>query len=150
MKADDERMAFIPVLAESLESGKGIGPLIEQLAPADRPKPTAEQIAAINQMLMLTNDAKALAACIRGIHGLAVTEDSLRANQVPTLCIIGEKDPLKAGVDELAGCMSNVKVVVVPGADHMTCFTQPKFVNELKAFLEAQSPMPATAGAGGK
>ena len=48
-------------LADSLDAGKGIGPLIE-LTPAGKPKPTEEQIAGINQMLMLTNDPKALAA----------------------------------------------------------------------------------------
>jgi pimeloyl-ACP methyl ester carboxylesterase len=149
MQAGDERMAFIANLADSLENGKGIGPLIEQLTPDDRPKPTAEQIAAINQMLMLTNDSKALAACIRAMPGLAVTEAALRGNKVPTLAIIGDKDPLKAGVDELAGCMANLKVVVVEGADHMTCFTSPKFVAALKDFLDAHS-LAAAASAGGQ
>ena len=101
MQADDQRLAFMKELAESLESGKGIGPLIEQLTPAGRPKPTEEQLASFNQMLMLTNDPKALAACIRGMRGLAVSEAELRANKVPTLALIGEIDPLKAGVDEL-------------------------------------------------
>ena len=36
------------VLADSLEQGKGLGPLIMALNPAGQPAPTAEQIAAIN------------------------------------------------------------------------------------------------------
>jgi pimeloyl-ACP methyl ester carboxylesterase len=150
MQTGDERMAFIARLADSLEAGKGLGPLLEQLTPADRPKPTEEQINAINQMLMLTNDTKALAACIRAIPGLAVTEAALRGNKVPTLAIIGDKDPLKAGVDELQTCMANLKVVVIHGTDHMTCFTNPQFVSALKDFLAAHSATPAAATAGGK
>jgi pimeloyl-ACP methyl ester carboxylesterase len=147
---DDPRLAFIDDLAASLESGKGIGPLIVQLTPPDSPKPTEEQISAINQMLMLTNDSKALAACIRGIKGLAVAEESLKKNQVPTLAIIGARDPLKTGVDEMAERMTNLKVRVIDGADHMTCFTHPKFIGDLKEFLASHSAAAATAAAGGK
>lgn len=150
MQADDERMAFISELADSLESGKGIGPLIDQLTPADRPKPTEEQKSAINQMLMLTNDPKALAACIRAMPGLAVTESQLEANKVPTLAIIGGKDPLKAGVDELAGCMANLKVVVVDGADHLTAFSRPEFIEALKKFLGSHSATTTATAAGAK
>lgn len=150
-QANDPRLGFIEDLAQSLDAGKGIGPLILQLNPADRPKPSEDQINAINTMLMLTNDSKALAACIRGIKGLEVPEEKLKANKVPVLAIIGEKDPLKAGVDEMESRMSNLKVIVLPGADHMTCFTQPKFIADLKEFLASHSQAkaaPATAGAG--
>jgi pimeloyl-ACP methyl ester carboxylesterase len=150
MQTGDERMAFISELADSLDNGKGIRPLIERLTPADRPKPTDEQVNAINQMLMLTNDAQALAACIRAMPALAVTEASLRANRVPTLAIIGEKDPLKEGVDELQACMSNLKVVVIEGADHLTTFTQPKFIGALRDFLGSHAASAAAASAGGK
>ncbi len=147
---DDPRLDFIEDLAQSLESGKGIGPLIEQLAPEDAPPPTEEQIKAINGMLMLTNDPKALAACIRGMKGLAVPEQSLKSNQVPVLAIIGQRDPLKAGVDEMAARMTNLKVCVIDGTDHMTCFAHPRFIKDLKEFLANHSPAKAkTASAAG-
>jgi pimeloyl-ACP methyl ester carboxylesterase len=153
-QADDDRLAFLKTLAESLEAGKGIGPLIEELTPAGRPKPTAEQLSGINQMLMLTNDQKALAAVIRGMTGLAVTEDQLKNNKVPTLSLIGEIDPLKLGVDELEKRMKNLRVVVIEGADHMTAFTNPLFRKTLREFLEANArddaKKPAAAAAGGE
>jgi pimeloyl-ACP methyl ester carboxylesterase len=149
-KPNDDRLAFMTELAESLDAGKGIGPLIVQLTPANRPKPTEEFIDTINKMLMLTNDAKALAACIRGMRGLAVTEEKLRANKVPTLALIGELDPLKVGVDELAQVMPGLKVEVIEGADHMTAFARPEFVNDLKEFLANHSLAPAAAAAGAK
>jgi len=150
-KADDTRLSFMTELADSLDTGKGIGPLIVQLTPANRPKPTEEQIEAINKMLLLMNDPKALAACIRGMGGLAVTEDRLRANKVPTLALIGDLDPLKAGVDELVGVMSELKVEVIEGADHMTAFSRPEFIAGLKSFLASHaSAKTEAAAAGGK
>jgi pimeloyl-ACP methyl ester carboxylesterase len=153
-QADDERLSFLKTLADSLDAGKGIGPLILELTPANRPKPTEEQIAGVNQMLMLTNDQKALAAVIRGMTGLAVTKEQLEKNKVPTLSLIGEIDPLKAGVDELEKYMANLKVVVIDGADHMTAFGNPLFRSELRDFLAAHAPAgakkPVAASAGGE
>jgi pimeloyl-ACP methyl ester carboxylesterase len=149
-KADDARLSFMAELAESLDAGKGIGPLIVRLTPADRPKPTAEQINAINQMLMLTNDSKALAACIRGMKGLAVTEEKLRANKVPTLALIGEQDPLKVGVDEMQKVMANLTVEVIQGTDHMTAFRAPTFTDDLRAFLASHSTVKAASAGGVK
>ncbi len=57
-------------LAESLESGNGIAPLMIALTPAGQPPPSPEQIKMVNQMLMATNDPLALAAVIRGMGGL--------------------------------------------------------------------------------
>jgi pimeloyl-ACP methyl ester carboxylesterase len=149
-QADDMRLNFLTDLADSLDAGKGIGPLIQQLTPANRPKPTEEQINAVNQMLMLTNDSKALAACIRGMKGLAVSEAQLKANKVPTLAIIGSDDPLKAGVDDMEKVMSNLKVEVIEGADHMTCFLSPKFIEDLQSFLTDHSTAKAAAAAAGR
>jgi pimeloyl-ACP methyl ester carboxylesterase len=123
------------VLAESLEQGKGFGPLIEALAPASRPKPTEEQVKKINAVLEAGNDVKALAAVVRGMKDLAVSDEKLKANQVPALALIGEVDPIRKGVDDLEGRMANLKVVVIEGAGHMTAFLRPEFTRELKEFL---------------
>jgi pimeloyl-ACP methyl ester carboxylesterase len=133
----DPKPTMINELAESLESGQGIGPLIRYLTPPGRPKPTEEQMRVMNEMVMLMNDPKALAAVIRGMQGLSVDEESLRANKVPTLALIGDADPLKEGVDALAQVMPNLEVVVIEEADHMSAPSRPKFINELKEFLAA-------------
>ncbi len=148
-KADDERTDFMIELAESLESGRGIGPLILQLTPEGRPKPDEQQIEFVNQMIMRTNDPQALGACIRGLRRMTVTEAQLRANEVPTLALIGSEDPLKVGVDELAETMANLRVEVIEDADHMTAFASPKFIADLKDFLGNHSRAPAAAAAGG-
>jgi pimeloyl-ACP methyl ester carboxylesterase len=148
-KPNDNTNDLLTRLAEALESGKGITPLIEALTPAGRPKPDAQQLEFINQMVMTMNDTKALAACIRGLTGLSVTESQLKANKVPTLALIGSDDPLKVGVDEMAPLMPNLKVEVIDNTDHMTAFASPEFIGGLKGFLEGHSTEPAAAAAGG-
>jgi len=149
-RVDDPQLNFMDELAESLDAGKGITPLILRLNPPGRPAPTEEQLKGINTMLMVMNDPKALSACIRGMKGLGVEEASLKANQVPTLCIIGDQDPLKEGVDALDGKMANLKICVIEGADHMTTFGNQKFIEALQEHLAANSKAKATASAAGK
>ena len=132
---DKQFLAFSEVLAQSLEQGKGMGPLIDVLTPAGRPKPTEEVVKQMNKLLLANNDAKALAEVIRGMSKFAVSDENLKANQVPTLALVGQLDPLKKGVDELNGRLTNLHVVVLNGADHMTAFFMPRFVKELREFL---------------
>jgi pimeloyl-ACP methyl ester carboxylesterase len=70
------------------------------------------------------------------------TEGQLRANKVPVLSLIGELDPNKPGVDRLNGLMPNLKIVVIPKADHMTTFGDPEFIKNLKAILVEHSSTP--------
>jgi pimeloyl-ACP methyl ester carboxylesterase len=130
---------FYDELASSLEQGKGMGILITALTPAGRPKPSAEQIEAINAVLTKTNDQQALAAVVRGFPELAIAPEKLEKNQVPTLALIGDLDPLKSGVDALKGHMANLKTVVISGADHMTAVPSPDFIKSLSDFLAQHS-----------
>jgi pimeloyl-ACP methyl ester carboxylesterase len=113
-RPEDDRSA-IEATAKSLEEGKGIGPLMKALTPPGKPQLTEEQLKSRNQMLMLTNDPKALAACIRGMLKLQITREQLQHNKVPVLAIVGDEDPLKRGVDAMDGVMSNLKIVIVKG-----------------------------------
>jgi pimeloyl-ACP methyl ester carboxylesterase len=123
-------------LAESLEQGNGIGPLLLRLNPPGRPKPTEEHIKAVSALVMAVNDVKALVALTRGVSEVFnVPEEDLKRCQVPTLCIVGAIDPLKQGVDDLNGRLSNLKVVVIPGADHMNAFWRPQFMQGVTRFL---------------
>jgi pimeloyl-ACP methyl ester carboxylesterase len=137
-------------LADSLEQGKGVGSMIEFMIPEGRPKPTQEQIDALDALIAARNDTLALAAVIRGMGEIQVTEHQLRANTVPALAIIGEIDTLKPGVDEMSAVMANLEVVVVEGADHPGAIASPKFRESMLDFLP-RHPMsipaePATIG----
>jgi len=133
-------------LAVSLETGKGIGPLLIALNPPGAPLPTLETIETSNKMLLGTNDPLALAACARGgLGGFQVSEAKIRVNKVPVLALIGDQDPLKTGVDRLDGMMPNLKIVVIHGATHMTAPNSPDFLKGLRAFLADHAT--ATEGA---
>jgi pimeloyl-ACP methyl ester carboxylesterase len=147
LKQGDD-VSRLEVLAESLDTGKGIGPLLVALTPKGKPEPSEEQIAQMNKLLLARNDAKALAAVVRSWKGLLVTEEKLKANKVPTLALIGELDPLKKGVDDLDGKLPNLKVVVIKDADHMDAPRKEQFITELKSFL-AEHPA-AVSGVNGK
>jgi pimeloyl-ACP methyl ester carboxylesterase len=124
------------VLAESLEQGKGLGPLVTALNPAGRPAPTAEQIAAVNERMLATNDPLALAAVIRGNKfNKQITADRLKANDVPMLAVIGEIDPIKAAVDGMKNVETDLEVVVLPGKDHLTAVADPLLAAKMHEFL---------------
>ena len=153
-QGDPERARLVERITDSLEQGKGIGPLIEALTPAGKPKPSPEQIEAINKFFTERNDTKALVAVARSWKGLEVSDKELQANRVPVLALIGKDDPLKKGVDEVQGRLARLRVVVVPG-DHITAFAQPEFLRALRAFLDEHGAggkrraAPAGAGRGG-
>jgi pimeloyl-ACP methyl ester carboxylesterase len=128
---------FLEELAESLEAGKGISPLIKLLTPPGRPEPTAAQLRSINQMFNWFNDAKALAAAVRGMKGLTLSAKDLVSSKVPTLALVGDCDPFKKGVDELKAQVPDLQVVVIRDANHMDAFLKPEFTQSLKEFLAA-------------
>tara|TARA_B110000908_G_C10136033_1_gene394505 strand:+ start:103 stop:966 length:864 start_codon:yes stop_codon:yes gene_type:complete len=127
-------------LAESLESGKGLGPLLVALAPVGQPTPTVEQIEAQNQIFLSVNDPLALAAVVRGFNQLTnISEAELRANEVPLLYVVGDLDPLKIDVGRAIGVISNAKVVTVPNTDHLTVINHPMLRDSIQAFLTEES-----------
>jgi pimeloyl-ACP methyl ester carboxylesterase len=130
----------IPGLAESLEGGNGIAPLMIALTPTGQPTPSPEQIEMVNQMLMATNDPLALAAVIRGMGSLTVPEEAARKIEVPILAVVGEVDPLRAGVEELDRLLPEpeVEVVVLPGKDHMTAVADPALAQSVYDFAVKQ------------
>ncbi len=122
-------------LAEALESRGDFRPLFVMLDPEGKgPGWLATRLT--NWQLNSINDPKALAAVIRSMGELAVTEDELRANTVPTLSVVGTEDPLRAGVDRLTGVMSNHEVKYIEGANHLTALGS-ELLADIKTFLDA-------------
>jgi pimeloyl-ACP methyl ester carboxylesterase len=126
-------------LADSLEKGKGLEPLILALSPKGDPPPTKAQIKLFNAAILAHNDPKALAAVIRGLSSkeIALTDAQIKSVKAPMLAVIGARDPLKPGVDELAKRLPETKVVVLDDEDHITAFGSEEFVRAIKSFLDA-------------
>jgi pimeloyl-ACP methyl ester carboxylesterase len=132
---DGMKVPLFDVLADSLEQGKGVGPLIEALAPPGA-KPTAERIKLMNTFVSLTNDMKALAAVVRSWQYLGVADEKLKANRVRVLGIVGSKDPLKKNLEETKGRLSCLEaIVLIPDADHISAPAEPGFLRNLERFL---------------
>ena len=72
-------------LAESLEQGHGMRPLIVRLLPPNEPRPSDEAIERQSQASLGRNDALALAAVQRGNKEQAVTLPEVRALRMPLL-----------------------------------------------------------------
>jgi len=121
-------------LAESMEQGKGIAPLMLALIPEGDPKPTPEQLEMVNKMFNSKQDPLALAAVIRNFVP-SPTEAQIRSNKIPVLALIGEKDRGKKDVDRLNGLMPNLKIVVIPNASHATAPADPLFIKSHNDFL---------------
>jgi pimeloyl-ACP methyl ester carboxylesterase len=126
---------FVAQLADSLDKGKGIGPLLVALTPPGKPKPPEAVIEQANRMLV-GNNGKALAAIVRSWKTLAVSDKQMKANKVPTLALIGANDPLKKNVEDIKDRLANLQVVVIDGTDHLTAFASPKFIKSLSKFLD--------------
>jgi len=138
-RPDGEHVQFLKELAGSLEAGNGIGPLLKRLRPGGR-EPSSTEIAAANALFRRFNDEAILAKVVWSFPELVVTEDQLRANQVPVLSIVGSQDPLKEGIDAMTGILGNHKVIVIDGADHMNATGREEFVDALRVFLKKHSP----------
>lgn len=123
------------MIAKSLESGNGFGPLMTAISPPGE-APRGRRVRYLNFMLSLTNDTTALAAVFRSLGDLAITEEQLRANTVPVLSVVGTKDPLRRGVDRMTGVMANHKAVYIEGGNHLSTLSDPKFLQAIREFLE--------------
>ena len=131
-----------PVLAatvESLEKGKGIGPLIVALTPEGQKAPTPEDAAVFSELFLKGKDQKALAAVLRGFPDLAVKEEELKAVKVPVQFVYGSQEAkfLKDGIAAAKKALPKAGEVVVEKGDHGSTFTAPEFRKAVTEFLKA-------------
>lgn len=122
-------------IADELEENGSFEMMLRKFTENREPPPTDEEIASRNENMLRGNDPSALAAVMRAWHEFAVPEADLRENEVPTIAIVGENDPLKVQVDAMEEVMGNLEVVVIEGATH-GALSDPAFLENLVDFLE--------------
>ncbi len=135
-RREGEHMRMLSEAADRLEAGEGFKMILRELDPKDTPW-AAVRILVVDACLRYLNDTHAMAAAVRSLAALEVTETELRANRVPALTIVGSEDALKKGVDDMTGILANHEVVVIPNANHHSAIKRREFVNALKQFLDA-------------
>lgn len=140
-----EESAFLsraPELARMLEEGRGIKPPSGDFG-ADREKTGFIHTWTIKLVTRYLNDGKALAAMLRAAPDLVVSEDEIQHITLPMLSIVGSRDPLKVGVDNLRDHIPGIEVVVIDGATHMNAMMRDQFVEALEGFLTRAGNAPA-------
>jgi pimeloyl-ACP methyl ester carboxylesterase len=84
------------------------------------------------------NDLKALAACIR--RGRARPDaQTLASICMPVLVVVGEKDDLVSGADQLAAAIPGARLITVPVRDHITVVADSRFKEPVLAFIRWES-----------
>jgi pimeloyl-ACP methyl ester carboxylesterase len=134
--------ALVLAVADSLEKGNGFGPLLIALTPKNQPKPTTQAIKLIDNAILSFNDPKALAAAARGAVGDEISDTQVEAIKAPVLSIIGADDPLHEDVERLKTLLPTARIVVIDKANHMTAYSRPEFIAELRKFLNENRQPP--------
>jgi len=133
----EEDLATVEHVASALDERGDFTPLLQKIG---LPIPENDLIAAFTRSLaQRANDTKALACVMRGFPEFAVSEENIKANKVPTLTIVGTKDPLAKGADHMHETMQNHELVYVEGGNHITTLRNAQFVEALLAFLDKHS-----------
>lgn len=135
---DSNFLAALVEIAEALEAGRGVPPLAGHLG-GDRETPGFLHTAWVRVMTRYLNDGRALAAMLRGIRGLTVQREALGRIPVPVCSIVGTRDPMKAGVDAMAGLVPDHTVFFVEGADHMQAVRRLELRRSLRQCLRSSS-----------
>ncbi|MCX5737538.1 MAG: hypothetical protein NTZ61_03405 [Proteobacteria bacterium] len=90
-------------------------------------------------------DPRVMGAVAMSNKELAVTESALRAVDVPVLSIIGSRDPLLPGVQDLAGVLPHHEIIVIEGGTHRTTARDARLRISLRRWFSGEEDL-AVAG----
>ena len=128
----------VRVTAEADELAHGhMHAQLARLWPPGSAKPTEQQLQQLSARYLADNDPRALAAIRRSNRDQVVTDAALAAVNVPTLGIVGTKDPYVPSFRELATIMPDMRLVLIDGATHNAAPARPEFLQAVLEFLAA-------------
>ncbi len=81
------------------------------------------------------NDNEALIALLKNIIQLQVSQEDLQKILCPICIIVGEKDPLRKGAENLHSAVPHSELTIIPDKDHLTTPISKDFHSALKNFL---------------
>jgi pimeloyl-ACP methyl ester carboxylesterase len=127
---------FFENLAESIDKGEGVGPLLETFVPSGQPRPDQAQLAEMSRQFLAGRDPESLAALFRSVRLIHVDLAALKTNRVPTLALVGENDSARPKVAGLKDHVGNLRIEIIPGTDHNTTPMSPEFVRRVISFVD--------------
>jgi pimeloyl-ACP methyl ester carboxylesterase len=128
----------VRVEADEIEKGM-LRTQTRRLSPPGSPPPSEEEIKRFSERLLKGQDLLALAAVRRASPDQAIEVTKLAAVAVPTLGIVGSKDPYLQKFESLKRRMPQLKLTVIDGATHTNALKSSEFVRAVKAFLASRS-----------
>lgn len=111
-------VAALDQVADELEAGRAVDPLASQLDEDRKPGWMHRQW--VRLVTRHLNDPLALAALVRSVPALFVTEAELRDLTVPVCSIVGSRDPLRPGAEALEGVVPDLTSIVAEDTDHLS------------------------------
>ncbi len=135
---DEDGSRRMEAVASALEARGNYGPLLEEVGLRKKGFGRV-QLFVMNRFFRSINDEQAVADVMRSLGELELAASDLRGNTVPVLSIVGDVDPLKRGVDNMAGVLANHEIVIVPGGTHYTTLNKRRMISALRDFLERHS-----------
>jgi pimeloyl-ACP methyl ester carboxylesterase len=134
-----EFLEALPRLAADLRTGKGVRPLSTYMG-AGHTEPGLLHTWVVKLLTRYLVDREALADLVLSLPELAVAEAELRRIAIPVCAIVGSRDPFRHSAGRLIRRMPDCRVVVVPGADHVSLIRQERARVALDGFLERGDP----------
>jgi pimeloyl-ACP methyl ester carboxylesterase len=133
---DPSSAPFFENLAESIDKGQGVGPLLETFVPPGHPRPDQAQLAEMSKQFLAGRDPGSLAALFRSVRLIHLDPAALNTNRVPTLALVGENDGAKREVAGLKDRVGHLQIDIIPETDHNTTPMSPEFVRRVISFVD--------------
>jgi len=124
----------IDKMIKKLETNSGVEPISTHLDKEGRKTGILHAIW-VKTLTRFFNDPQALIGVLKGLSELQVQEEEIRKISLPICLIIGEKDPLRKGAENLKNTLPCSQLIIIPHKDHVTAPISQQFKEKLKDFL---------------
>jgi pimeloyl-ACP methyl ester carboxylesterase len=114
-------------IADALERGDP-RPLLGRQAEGDELERRANE-------LLSRNDPIALAAAVRSVKAVQLTNEEIAALKMPLLVIVGSRDLPESRIEAFEGLQPDLNTVVIDGATHADTVPRAEFSDSLRSFL---------------
>ncbi len=122
-------------IAEAFEEGRGFAVLNRRLNPESKGGSWIGEF--IFELLIGRQEPQVLASVYRGMRELAVDRDDLKEFATPLRVIVGRQDGLLPAAIELVDQVGTAELEVLPGRDHGSIDSAPRFVPSMLEFFGA-------------
>jgi pimeloyl-ACP methyl ester carboxylesterase len=118
---------------DDLEHGRRLTKLLKDIVPV---LPDS-QAKSFSDQLFAESDSAALVDVMKSFGDLSVDWVKVGATRIPAVAIVGEDDPLRPYSRDLAARWPGAKHLEIPATDHMTIFTSPRLLEEIRLVTKA-------------